>query len=284
MRARVSKYVVIGFIALVCLFSLVEAGRLASRSGLTVAFLDVGQGDAIFIEAPNKTQVLIDAGRGREVLRELGQVMPFWDKSLDMIIATHDDADHIGGFPAVLDSFRVDQSVRSSVTASTTVATAFTEGLEEEGSAGMNLLRGDRVKISPEVSLEVLFPDRMIHEVDANDASLVTRLSYGDTCFILTGDAPQAVEEYLVELDTGELDCEVLKVGHHGSKTSTSREFVRAVSPEYAIISYGCDNSYGHPHPEVMSVLQDEGVRVVSTCEEGTITFRGDGKTLRLSH
>ena len=130
------------------------------------------------------------------------------------------------------------------------------------------------------ITLDVLFPDRDVSGLDTNDGSLVTRLSYGEICFLLMGDAPRGVEEYLTHLYGDYLHCAVLKVGHHGSRTSSSEFFVQKVAPQYAVISDGKDNSYGHPHQETLDTLKEFGVNVLRTDTLGTITFETDGVEL----
>ena len=255
------------------------------RSGiLEVYFLDVGQGDAIFIEAPNGRQVLLDAGQGNRVVRALGEVMPFYDRSIDILIATHPDADHIGVFIEVLRRYETGAVFESGVLTDTALYHSFKSEIEGRGARNILGKSGDRIVLDKKrgVYLEILFPDRDVSGMEANAGSLVSKLVYGDICFVLTGDSPTAIEEYLALIYGLELDCEVLKVGHHGSNTSSSPLFVAAVSPAYAVISVGRDNRYGHPRPEVLDILSQAGAEILRTDELGTIVFETDGTTLRL--
>jgi len=249
---------------------------------LKIYFLDVGQGDAIFIQAPNRNQVLIDGGRNKSLIRSLSAVMPFYDRSLDLIIATHPDLDHIGGLPFVLDRFTVGAFMDPGVTVETLVFRALEESLERNEVQVLEARRGMRLVLDEGVFLDILFPDRDVSRLDPNDASVIARLVYGQTAFMLTGDAPKKIEKYLVELDGQNLKSDVLKAGHHGSRTSTDILFAGFVAPTYGVISAGANNSYGHPHPEVLSVLADLDVVVVSTAEMGTIKFTSDGRRVRL--
>lgn len=258
---------------------------LSSSKGnvLSVSFLNVGQGDSIFIEAPGGTQVLIDAGGNRAVLRELSRVMSWFDRSIDIALATHPDQDHIGGFPDVLSRYAVSRIVYSSVEDDGSDARAFHKAVSkevEDGASDMVGVRGQVLDLGGGARLEVLFPDRGVPDIETNTGSLVTRLVYGDTVFLLTGDAPSSIEEYLVRLDGKRLQADVLKAGHHGSRTSSSDVFVRTVNPEFAVISRGCDNRYGHPHKEVLDTFSRFDVAVLDTCSEGTITFVSDGETV----
>jgi competence protein ComEC len=249
---------------------------------LTVAFLDVGQGDAIYIESPTGRQVLIDGGANRGVLAELSRVMPPFDRSLDVVIATHPDKDHIGGLPYVLERYRVENILDTGLAGDTDTFAFYAERLRQEAQTGVlyrEVRRGDVIGLGAGAYLRILFPDRdMASTTDANNASIVAQLVYGETEVLLTGDAPKSVEEYLILLDGGTLSSDILKASHHGSKTSSAEGFVAAVRPLYAIVSAGCDNSYGHPHQEVIATLTNASSTTLSTCEHGTIVFKSDGK------
>ncbi|OHA83636.1 MAG: hypothetical protein A2481_04135 [Candidatus Yonathbacteria bacterium RIFOXYC2_FULL_47_9] len=256
----------------------------ADRAGvLTVAFLDVGQGDAIYVEAPNGNQVLIDGGSSSgALLRALGQVMPFYDRSLDLVLATHPDQDHVGGLPAVFGRMKVDGVVTTENISGTGAYAAFEEAIKNERAYRVLARMGERIVLDEGVVLEVLFPDRNSRGWETNMSSIVARLSYGDNSFLLTGDSPQAIEKYLVSKKGGTLHSTVLKLGHHGSRTSSSPTFLSAVSPEYAIISAGKDNKYGHPHKEVTELLSSLKIPTINTADQGTIIFRTNGIELNI--
>lgn len=249
---------------------------------LTVAFLDVGQGDAIFIEAPNGNQILIDGGRNRSVLRELSRVMPFYDRSIDVVLATHPDEDHIGGLSDVLKRFDVELFLDSGVTHDTNAYKEVLRLVETQNIEYVLARRGMVVDLGDGAKLEILFPDRDVAGLETNSASVVTRLIYGETEFLLTGDSPRSIEKYIVSLDGARLESDVLKVGHHGSKTSSADVFIAAVLPQFAVISAGKDNRYGHPHEEVVSALIDIDAKIVSTFKSGTIIFESDGERLKI--
>lgn len=254
---------------------------------LCVHFLDVGQGDATLIESPSGVQVLIDGGPDSNVLRELSGAMGFFDREIDMVIATHPDLDHIGGLIDVLERYRVDTIVLTENKSDTTVSDMFDTYVDDESAQIIYARKGQVFDLglgkAGTATLAVLFPDRDPSEFESNTASVIARLSYGDTDFIFTGDAPATVEEYLVEAYGSGLQSEVLKVGHHGSRTSTDEDFLTAVAPQYAIISAGKDNRYGHPHIEVTDMLFNHHAETKSTAETGTITIESDGKTVLLS-
>jgi len=255
----------------------------AGPGKLTVSFLNIGQGDAIFIETPSGRQALIDGGPNRIVLRELGKVMPWYDRSIDVVIATHPDLDHIGGLVDVLARFDVGLIVESSVEDEKgTDAQALERAASAEGARRLIARRGHIIDLGDGVMIEILSPDRALPSVDTNLGCLVARVVYDGTSFMLPCDAPDEIEEYLVALDGAELKSNVLKAGHHGSKTSSSPLFVGYVSPEWAVFSRGCDNSYGHPAPEVAERFKQFEIPTLDTCTDGRITFVSDGQSVRL--
>lgn len=245
---------------------------------LTVAFLDVGQGDAIYIEAPDGAQILIDGGNGKAVLRGLGSVMPFFDRSIDIVVATHPDEDHIGGLPDVFERYRIGAYVDPGVNDHSATYEAILHAVNEAHIPYTVARRGMRIMLEDGVFLNILFPDRDLSHADTNTASIVARLTYGSTSFLLTGDSPQMIEQYLVALDGSMLESDVLKLGHHGSRTSSSEIFLRTVQPSLAIISAGKDNRYGHPHKEVLDRLAVLSIPFLSTIQEGSIILISDGQ------
>jgi len=251
---------------------------------LTVAFLNVGQGDAVYIESPSGNQMLIDGGPGKAVLRELSKVMPFYDRSIDVVLATHPDSDHVSGLNDVFDKYKVGLFLESGVEGDTSVYEELKNRVAKEGARTIEARRGMDIDLGQGAFLQILFPDRDPKGMETNMASIVARLVYGDSEFMLTGDSPQAIENYLVSLesqgDTLGLRSDVLKAGHHGSKTSSSEAFVSAISPQYAIISVGKDNKYGHPNQEVLDILNNFGAEILRTDQLGRIIFKSDGVNL----
>ncbi len=275
------RFLFVGFLVLCAVFSW-YAVFAENRDGLAVYFLDVGQGDAIFIQAENGNQVLIDGGQNKAVIQELSKVMPFYDRSIDLVIETHPDSDHIGGLVDVLKRYSVGLVMESGVESDSAEYQELTKILEQKNIKTILAYEGMRINLSEDVYLSILFPITDVSNWDPNDASIVAKLVYGDTSFLLTGDSPQKIEKYLASVDPEGLDVDVLKVGHHGSKTSSSEIFIGYTSPEYAVISVGKDNRYGHPHQEVLDILNKFGVQILRTDEMGTITFKSDGENVSL--
>ncbi len=276
--AGILSLTMLGFVAL---FS---QSNLDDEEKLQVAFLDVGQGDATFIESPTGTQVLIDGGKGGMVLSKLSEVMGFFDRDIDMIVATHPDMDHIGGLIGVLDRYTVHTILITENESDTPAFEAFTDRIFEEGAKILIARRGQIYDLGSgsagSTTLSILFPDRDARDFESNASSIVARLVYGESEYLFTGDAPKEIEEYLISLDAQGIASDVLKVGHHGSRTSTSEIFVNAVIPDVAIISAGKDNSYGHPHGEVTKLLTARGIAQKNTADLGSIVSVSDGKEI----
>lgn len=245
---------------------------------LCVAFLDVGQGDSILIQSPSGIQMLIDGGRGNAVLRALPYVIGIFDHELEYVLATHPDADHVGGLVDVFERYKVDTFIRTENESDTEVWQAVQSAGEHEGAVVEYARRGQRYDLGDGVVAEILFPDTDPTDMESNTSSIVLRLTYGSTSFLFTGDSPKAIEEYLVLIDGEHLKSDVLKVGHHGSRTSSAEDFIDEVRPTYAVISVGADNQYGHPHVEVTDMLFNKRINTLRTDEEGTIIFTSDGQ------
>lgn len=248
---------------------------------LTVAFLDVGQGDAIYIETPHGNQLLLDGGNGRAVLGQLDSVMSYFDRSIDVVLISHPDTDHIGGLPEVFKRFSVGMFLEPGVEESGSEYKALTDAVKTEGIVANTIQNGMYIELDQDVVLTILFPDRDVTSVETNTGSVVARLTYKDTSFLFTGDSPSGIETYLASKYEGALKSDVLKLGHHGSKTSSSEVFLGYVDPTYAVISVGCDNSYGHPHKEVLERLVRFDIQEFSTCKEGMVVFESDGHKIR---
>lgn len=253
-----------------------------SEGVLTVAFLDIGQGDSIFIEAPNGNQVLIDGGPNKKVLRELGKLMPFYDRSIDMVIATHPDKDHTEGLISILKKFKVSVFMESEVKSKSSIYNALESISRKEKVKRIIAKRGERIVLDKGVYIDILFPDRNTIGWDTNTASVVARLVYGDTSFLLTGDSPRKIEKYLISIGGNSLTSDVIKLGHHGSRTSNSEDFLSVVNPKYSVISAGLNNRYGHPNKEVVEELKKFKIPSLSTYKSGTIIFKSNGKNIEV--
>lgn len=244
---------------------------------LTVTFLDVGQGDAILIETPDGVDVLVDGGADGGVLRELSTELGPFDRTLDLVVGTHPDQDHIGGLIPVLTRYSVGTLLVTEHAGDTLTASSYQEALLAEGAAVHYARTGQIFALGEHATLTVFSPARDPSMLESNTASIIAKITYGETSFFLTGDAPLSIEDHLVATYGTQLQSSVLKLGHHGSRTSTGEHFLQTVSPEYAVVSAGVDNRYGHPHEEVVELVTTAGIPLLSTAEHGSITFVSDG-------
>lgn len=255
---------------------------MASREpALRAWFFDIGQGDATFIETPNGKQILIDGGPDRTVLQKLPQAMWPWDRTIDAVIVTHPDADHITGLVGVLNRYQVGAIYETGVRGGTSVIAELTEAMNDE-HAERHITRAGQSFEYDGVVFDVLWPtsQAVAKQKDRNNTSIVLRVRYGDTTLLLTGDAEADIESVFAKR-AGDVD--VLKAGHHGSKTSTATIFLKLVTPEHAVISAGKNNRYGHPHPIVLSRLKDIGAQIWRTDTNGDILLTSDGRTYSLA-
>jgi competence protein ComEC len=247
---------------------------------LRVVFLDIGQGDAIFIESPTGNQIIIDGGPGSTLVSEVAKQMSLFDRSIDMIVVTNPDKDHFEGFIPLLSRYTVDALVEPGVSADENpVYQEFRRLIAEKSIPIINTRVGQKILLGGGVHIDILFPDRDVEDVSHNDGSLVARLVYANTSILLTGDTTKNIENYLVTKYPQFLQADILKVAHHGSETSTTDAFVKAVDPDIAIISAGKGNSYGHPRQATLDTLSDNDVETLVTMDEGSITFESDGET-----
>ncbi len=247
---------------------------------LTVRFLDVGQGDAIHVKTPDGYEMLIDGGPSAVVLRELARERSFFDHSIDVMIATHPDTDHVSGLVDVLKRYAVGMIIKTAADHDAPAAVAFEKAASAEGVQIVIAEAGQQIQLGASTTIRVFSPHGNTSDWENNVASVVVQIIYGEMEFMLTGDAPSGIEEYLAAMYGERLKSDVLKLGHHGSKTSSSEEFLGVVQPQYAVVSAGRDNRYGHPHREVVERAGAAGARIISTAELGTIMFQTDGERL----
>jgi competence protein ComEC len=268
----------VGIVLILGIAALVLQPQTMSQGG-SVSMLDIGQGDSFLIQAANGAQLLIDGGRDAKVLSELAKVMPAGDRSIDVVIATHPDADHIGGLPLVLERYKVGLFLTSQVTTDTQVFKDLYKTIAQKNIPAYYVRSGMTLSLDPatHTALSILFPDRDTSGWETNTASVVARLDIGTASALFTGDSPSSIEKYLIKKEPSRIDVDILKLGHHGSKNSSSAEFLEATSPTLALISAGVNNKYGHPHKEVIDLLAKLHIPYVSTQMSGTVTLRTDG-------
>jgi competence protein ComEC len=274
------QYLLVVAAALAVLDLFIFRNVLAPR-GLEVAVLNIGQGDSILVRGPTGITMLVDGGPDRSVLRELGAVLPIGQRTLDAVVETHPDKDHIGGLPDVFANYEVKNFFEPGIPDGTRAAAALVAAAAAE--PGVNHViarRGMRLDLGAGAYADIIYPDRDVSKFDTNSGSITMHVVYGSTSFMLTGDLTSIIEDWLVQLDAtdGELPTDVLKAGHHGSKYSTDDAWLAALHPSTVAISVGAHNTYGHPTPEVLSRVANEGATVYRTDEQGRLIFTSDGR------
>lgn len=245
---------------------------------LHVNFYDVGQGDSIFIQTHLGNQILIDGGPTDKAVNELGNDMPFFDRTIDLLILTHPHTDHVAGLVDILRRFKVKKVVLPEVDSDVPAYDKFLELIEEKNIEKIYGITGQRIYLDTATVFDIYYPSPgKLDKKDLNDTSIVGKLSFGKTSFLFIGDAGFTVENNI--LPKYDLDVDVLKVGHHGSRFSTSLSLLAETTPEYSVISVG-ENTYGHPTQEVLDRLNSSGSQVFRTDIDQTIKFISDGVSL----
>lgn len=255
------------------------------RDYIDITYLDIGQGDATFIEFPDGTQMLIDCAKDAVILEALGRILPFYDKSIDYLAVTHPDLDHYGGCIDVLKDFDVGHIIFDGFYEKKNgFFEAFLQARADERSDNKDIDALTTWDIAS-TTITFLYPDHPIiknwrvpgntKDTGSNNASLVIKITYGEQDILLMGDAEIDLENYLLSVyPTSTLDVEVLKAGHHGSPGASGQVFIDVVTPEHTIFSAGRGNSYGHPSLRVIRRVERVGSSVWRTDAQGDIRMR----------
>ena len=237
-----------------------------------VRFLDVGQGDAILIESPEGKRVLIDGGPDWSVLERLGQTLPFFDRRIDMVINTHPDLDHSGGLPSVFNRYRTGLLVLPPAMEASFFFSSLLQTAQVKKIPIRRITAGETIRIESGTTLSVLWPPENLPQTllkNSNNHSLLLRLDSHGKRVLLTGDTEEPIERILT-MARADLRADILKIGHHGSRSSSGTGFLLAIHPSLAVISVG-ENTFGHPRPEIMKRLEELGIPIRRTDREGTI-------------
>jgi competence protein ComEC len=269
------------FISIILLLVILNEDR---HGILTFAVLNIGQGDALFIDSPTGTQVIVDGGPDKALLREIVKMMPWYDRHIDLLVVTNPDKDHYEGFIPLLDKYSADVVLEPGTTNNYQEYSVLENKYKDKNIPKVLARRGQVVDLGGGAYLEILFPDLDVSGLSSNDGSIVMKLVYGETSVMLQGDSTSAIEHYLVGINHGELQSTILKAGHHGSKTSSTMEYVSAVSPKWTVISSGVNSEYGHPNKETLVTMKALSIPTYDTCNNGTLIFKSDGKNFILEN
>lgn len=258
--------------------------QVRQTDALQVFMLNIGQGDAFYIRTPNGNDLLIDGGPDRTLLHELGAVMPAWDHSLEWVIATHPDSDHVTGIVELGDSYTVETLITNGDTKKTAASQALTQFAQTTPQHTRVATAGDRMLIEPDLWITFLSPASEYTFYDSNDLSLVFTLQYKNSIALFTGDASEQVEKTLYDSPLLPAHVDLLKVSHHGSKTATSRAFLQAITPTIALISAGKENRYGHPHAAPLYRLRQINAEIWRTDQQGRVRCVSNGTEFTCAH
>jgi competence protein ComEC len=247
---------------------------LQPRGKFSVTFFDVGQGDSTLLVTPSGAQILIDGGPDMRVLEHLGRTLPFFDRSIDAVVVTHPDTDHIVALPEVLHRYKVQLVVLAGTEKQLGRYQSILDVVRKKSIPVLFSTPGTVIDFSDGVSLEAIWPNNTdVSAIKEPNNASVTLLATLDTVrILLTGDIEESAEKAILASGAN-VHASILKVPHHGSRTSSSTGFLLAVQPDLAILSSGTDNRYGHPHPEILNRYENLGIPVRNTALEGTISL-----------
>lgn len=262
----------------------VSSNENENNSGFSIHFIDVGQGDCTLVICDDMT-LLIDAGENGHETEVLNYLRSMKIDKLDYLIATHQHSDHIGGIPEVLAEYEADNIIMPRLTKAQTPTnstyTAFLKALQNTDAKIISAKPGLKYSLG-EAEFEIFGPVTDDCE-DINSMSAVTKITYGENTFLITGDAERDEELEIIE-NGSDLDCDVLRAGHHGSSTSSCKDFLNAVTPEICVISCGADNDYGHPHDKAVNRIMKHTEEIYRTDICGSIVMTSDGKNIEISY
>lgn len=270
----------IAILLLLNIFAFYIAWDLSASRDLLVDFLNVGQGDSTFIQTRNHQQVLIDGGPSSAVLDKLSKQMPFYDKTIELVILSHPEKDHLAGLLEVLKRYKVKNILWNGIVRDTAEWQEWEKLIAVEGAKIEIAKAGERIVLGAATFMDILSPGKSVEGQkveDSNDTSIVALLKDGEESFLFTGDIDNKIESILAEKS---IQATVLKVAHHGSKTSSSEVFLKELSPQLAVISVG-KNTYGHPTPEVLAKLENFGIQIKRTDLNGDVKIYSTGKSIK---
>ena len=276
--------ILLTFALILAALGLLVIVQTASLGKLRLIFCDVGQGDGMLLITPSGKDIVVDGGPGTRMVDCLGENLPFWDRTIEMMVLTHPQKDHMEGLLSVLSRYKVKMTLATGVENETELFKAWQTAIKAEGVKIYAPKAGDQLK-ADQVELDVSWPTeeklelwKLASPSELNESSVVLRLEMGEFCAYLTGDIPKEILQGLIDKS-----CQILKISHHGSKTGTNQEILESAKPAVAIIQVG-KNSFGHPHKEVLDLLVSKGVKIYRNDINGVIEVGSDGKNWRVKN
>ncbi len=249
-------------------------------NNLRIWFFDVGQGDGMLIRTPYHQDIIIDGGPSNTLVGKVGRTLPFWDRDIELLFVTHPHTDHYKGLFNIIKKYKVERIMMSDVDSPNATYTRFIEEITKRNIPITFIHEPLRIRMGKNLTFDIMYPDHALGAYkNMNDSSVVGLLTFQNTTVMLPGDLEAKGEKYLVAQKRN-LKADVLKVGHHGSKTSTSEAWLNAVDPEYAVVSVGVRNGYGHPAPSVIERLKTHNVTTYRTDQHGDIILNSDGNSI----
>lgn len=284
MNSQIKKiaYIILGILFLIAVLIWLAVFSLENQK-LEIIFFDIGQGDSILINTKNNQQILIDGGPNNSVVDKLGEILPFYDKKIELIILTHPDKDHISGLVEVVKRYKADKILTTGIECSTEVCQILSEQIQKKKIPVEIAQAGQIISIDNNIFLGILNPLENLsgkNVKNKNDTSIVAKLIAGENSVLLTGDITSKTEENLIE-NNFNLQSDFLKIAHHGSKYSTSENFLNGVSPKAAIISVG-KNSWGMPTKEVLEKLDKSKIKAYRTDIDGDVKIVFEGNNFKI--
>ncbi|MEA2064998.1 MAG: ComEC/Rec2 family competence protein [Patescibacteria group bacterium] len=272
----------IAILSVLFFLNFVSANKNSDK--LRVSFFDVGQGDSIFIQTPNKKDILIDGGPNNAVIKKLGKAMPFWDKTIDLIIITHPHSDHISGLIEIIKKYEIKEIFYTGVLYNSETYAELLRQIKQNKIKLIEINQQQELTLDKNLKLKILFPNENLREKNIenlNNTSMVVKLIYDENSFLFAADAEYEVEQILLENNT-DIKADLLKVGHQGASDSSSLKFLQKVSPQIAIISVGKNNKFGHPSLRVIRRLEKLGAKVFRSDQNGDIKIIANGKNYKI--
>jgi len=282
-KAQLIVVIVFAIIAVVSFYfnkEKVEPGVLQANGNIEISYLDVGQGDSAYIRV-NDFDILIDAGPRSDSDKLMKQLEEKNIDDFEMVIATHPHEDHIGGMSKVFEKYEVENFYMPKTTHNTKTFENMIKAVTNEGLKPKVIKEGTTIELGEGARIDVYSPMHDSYD-NLNDYSPIMKLTFGNNKFIFTGDAEAESEKEVLDKYADKLKGDVIKFGHHGSSTSSSTEFIKAISPKYGIISCGVDNSYGHPHRETVNLIKEQNIKAYRTDTQGQITLTSDGNNISI--